>query len=355
VGSRSSREISESLELAERIVRVQGNLFIKELLRKKRRTDPTVKIGVTKDEIVQNLTAGIESGRITRDDLDAWIREVEGWGRQHVYLYRVSTRLSKDPIWSSPAVLQRRLRKSAGMDPSESTGADLEFPVDLEISSLRYTDGTLEIAWRKRYERWNRDNTKDRSEEIDGDLYEFRAFRQELSRAVTRFVLMPASKRAALFLQIPLGDPAHLTTRSTIASTLEPAFSWDELKSVDVSTVIKAFDEAELAATAGREPGKIIAQNTKFSAAGASVLFEADPGNSQWKNVSAVRGVRRALDAREFSGHSAIFQLQLRTTDGLDRDVTMSLNGKDKRIYLHAQMTAGEVWQVLDTVMEHSK
>ena len=122
-----------------------------------------------------------------------------------------------------------------------------------------------------------------------------------------------------------------------------------------ISKVIRSFDDTELAATGGRDPGKIIAQNTRFAASGASILFEADPGNKQWKNVAAVRRVRNALRGNEFEGHSALFQLQLRTAEGLDRDVTMSLNGKERRVYLFAQMTVIEVWQVLDKVTEHSR
>lgn len=355
MASKSAREILASIEIAERIVRSQGNVFIKEFLRRKRRTDRSVRIGITKDDILENLIAAIEAGAVQRKDLEDWVREVEGWGRQHVYLYHVSTKLTQDTAWSSPATLRSRVQKHTGVETGLRDPAGIEFPDKLTVSSFSYADGTFEVVWRKRFEQWNRDKSQDEKKTVGGDLYELRAYRQEQSRTVTRFVLKPGSKRAAVFLQLPLGDPDHDVTRNVISATLDPIIGWAHLKPIDVSNVIKSFDQAELNATGDGETGHIIAQNTRFAADGASVLFEAEPGNDQWKKNSAVRGVRRALDTNDFSGHSATFQLQLRTSEGLHRDVAMSLNGKDRRIYLHAQMTVVEVWQVLDEVISQSK
>jgi hypothetical protein len=356
VGSRLSREVSDSLEFADRIIKVQGNVFIKELLRQKKRADSKIRIGSTKDDIVDNLRAAIEEGRIRRDDIEAWIRQVEGWGRQHVYLHHVSPKLAGDAMWRSESALRKLIKREFGIDLGNSSEVGLEFPAELQVSSASYSSGGMEVIWRKRFEQWNRDKTRDSRERIDDDLYEFRAFRQELSRAVTRFVLKPAARVAALFVQIPLSDVKHAITRDTVNSTLDRVFPVAELKPVNMSNVIKGLDQEDLNRPEDdAKPGRVVAQNTKFGADGASVLFEADPGNPRWKRNAAVRGVRRALNANDFSGDSATFQVQLRASEGLERDVMMSLNGKDRRAYLHAQMTSDEVWFVLDEILRHSR
>src|ERR1700722_13853463 len=222
-----SREMKEAIQVAEKIVGVQGNLFIKELLRSKKRGESNIRIGSTKETILENLIDGIRSGYITRADLDSWAQEIEGWGRQHVYLYRITADLAAESFWSSNEALQKRLKRTTTLNVTRSPQTDLDFPVDLRISSVAYANGSLEVIWRKRYEQWNRDKTKDETRRVDGDEYQFRAYRQELSRAVTRFVLKPNERRAALFIQIPLSDPKHDEARDVVKNALSELLAWE--------------------------------------------------------------------------------------------------------------------------------
>jgi ACT domain-containing protein len=73
-------KVEEALQLANAIAKVQGNIFIKELLRSKKKDDSTIRIGITKDEILDNLRTAISDGKITHADLTEWVDEVEGWG-----------------------------------------------------------------------------------------------------------------------------------------------------------------------------------------------------------------------------------------------------------------------------------
>ena|SRR6266853_1742774 len=94
--------------------------------------------------------------------------------------------------------------------------------------------------------------------------------------------------------------------------------------------------------------------STKFAAKGATVEFDVAPGNDAWKNVPAVRRVRRALDETSFIGDAAKFSVELRYARGLVRTVLVSISGKDKRLYFHSQMTADEIWSVIDQTFSHS-
>jgi hypothetical protein len=77
----------ETEDLINKIARHQGSIFIKELLRKKRKVIKQVKICINKEEIISNLISALDNDFISSNDLIEWIREVEGWGKQHVYLY----------------------------------------------------------------------------------------------------------------------------------------------------------------------------------------------------------------------------------------------------------------------------
>lgn len=346
-----SREVSEAIKIAEKIIRVQGNLFIKDLLRKKKRTESRIRIGATKDEILENLVEAINSGYVARTDLDAWTQEVEGWGRQHVYLYRVSQALAAEPYWRSNEALQKKLKQHTSLDITSGVSTDLDFPQELRISSATFADGAFEVVWRRRFEQWDRDESKDEKRSIEGDKYELRAYRQKLSRAVTRFVLKPADRSAGLFLQIPLSDPTHAMAREVVKDTLADLLGWANLDPVNLSNAIKLLDQEELESAQTGNDSQIVAQHTKFAAAGASISFDADPGNTRWKSSTAVRRVRSALKNKDFAGDSATFQIQLRAEKGLSRNVLMSLHAKQKRVYLSAQMTATEVWYALDEIV----
>jgi hypothetical protein len=343
---------ARAIDIARRVVRAQGNIFVREFLRQKKRDNPAIRIGATKDEILANLVAAIEQGAIAGEDLEAWLADVEGWGRQHAYLYRATTQLSDDAMWKSADRLLAKLTR-AGLHGAWRPGTSLEFPEELSLTSIDLVDGRFEMAWHRRLETWNRDETKDKvpnREIIDGDVFEFRAFRQQLDRSVTRFVLRPASRQAALFVQIPLADPGHDAARDLMRATLAKLFRIDELKPINLSNAIKAFDKMELDPGSNGAGMRVRARNTKFAAKGATVEFDAAPGNDAWKNVAAVRRVRLALKDDDFTGDAARFQVELADVKGLARGVLLSLNGPDKRLYFHSRMTVDEIWSVIDLV-----
>jgi len=341
-----------AIELANEIVSTQGSIFVRELLRAKRRAHLPVRIGATKPEVLANLIDAIRSGFVTFEDLTTWLAEVEGWGKQHAYLYRVSAQFSRDSLWSSGDGFLEAARRRGVRIPNEA-GRLLDFPDRLTLGALTFRGGQFEALWRQKEVGWERDSSADLKKTMDGDLYELRAWRQLLRRAVVRFVLRPTEHRAALLVQLPIGD-AHTAAVNTAMSALGGLFPLKELRPVSVSEAIKAFDQADLSGEGGELPGgrgRIRAQDTRFSAQGATVQFGAEERLGSYNEVTAVRRVRQALRPNDFAGDHAKFDLDLRSGKGLNRSVTIAMSGPDKRIYLFAQMTAPEVWSILDDVI----
>lgn len=348
--------MKKAIKLAKGIVLVQGSIFIRDLLRKKKSSDSSVRIGVTKEEVLDNLISAIRSGSITLEDIEGWIEEVEGWGRQHVYLYRTTSKLASSRWLRSPAALQRRLT-TLGLDSVWNSAATPSYPDTLQLGRVAYDGQCLELSWHKRTDQWRREPDMDHPREvIEGDTYEFRAYRQVLKRALLRLVVYPSARKAGLFIQIPLGDPEHVKAREIAAELGAKLFDWKLLKLASISKAIKSLDQADLnAAQEDNEHGRMQSQNTKFAAGGATVEFDADPAIVVWKRVDAVRQVRRALRAKDFTGQSGKFIVDLKTGAGMNRSVNMSMEGKSKRIYFRSQMTSPEVWLLLDRILKHSK
>jgi hypothetical protein len=342
-------KLAATLTFAEKVVMPQGTIFIRELLRRKRADDPDVRIGVNKDEVKENLRTAISAGAVTMEDLEAFVATVEGWGNQHIYLYDASMVASLE-IWKTAKRLRAALTGIGHGDIWENT-ADPTFPDELAVASASYRHGCFELLWREKDEHWWRDKSRDKPPKtFDGDLYEFRAYRQELKRSVMRFVLFPGERKAGLFVQIPLGHRHTLAVRAA-QETLGGLFPFAKLRAADISNAIKVLDTRDLNVAESGKHGRMEAQNTKFEAEGATVEFDADPTVGAWKRVEAVRRVRRALQADAFQGQGGKFIVNLRLGPGLNRDVMISLHGSAARIYLQSQVTSAELWTILDQVL----
>jgi len=206
--------------IAEQVVMTQGSIFIRELLRKKQHQGSAVAIGSTKQDILESLVQAIKDDVVTEADLDEWVQEIEGWGRQHAYLFHASEKVMSSPALKSSRHLQSALRDSK-MAAVWGKQTSLDFPNELVISRVNFDGDRLELGWQQRYDRWRREKSHDPPRQtIEGDTYEFRAYRQELLRSIMRFVLFVKERKAALFVQIPLGDPRHEEARDLAQKTL---------------------------------------------------------------------------------------------------------------------------------------
>tara|TARA_R110002111_G_scaffold113289_5_gene173921 strand:- start:636 stop:1700 length:1065 start_codon:yes stop_codon:yes gene_type:complete len=341
--------------LAKSIVLAQGSIFVRDLLREARSSYSSVQIGITKNEILENLTNAIDLEALKYNDIQVWISSVEGWGRQHVYLYKGTNALKESTSLKSANALKATLKRLKLHNHWESD-AQPEFPEQLTLGRITFDGECLRATWHQRLEKWSRAKSLDHeSEEIDGDLVEFRAYRQVLMRSLLRLVVFPKRNKVAIFVQVPLSDTLHRKAKKMAEDLGKKLFDFGALKSVDISHCIKSLDQAEIdAASPNAEHGRITSQNTKFGAGGATVEFKAGSEEVAWKAIGPVRRVRRALQTDSFTGQSGKFEVELASGTGMNRTTTMSLDGTDGRIYFWSQMTESEVWLMLDKLRSHT-
>lgn len=346
----------ETKDLIDRIARHQGSIFIKELLRKNRKENRQIKIGVNKEDTISNLVSALENKFISTKELIDWIREVEGWGKQHVYLFisfpSDSNKVSKD---KQNEII--KLLKNKKLDKLLNSNPSLNFPDELNIDTISIAHNLLSITWHQKYDNWERDESKDiKNQKIDDDLYEFRAYRQDFVRSVIRLNYMWDKNLVALFIQLPIGN-LHTKALEQVKGFWADFWGNDSFKAVNISKAIKKIDQRDLDTGNSRRssPSLMESENTKFYAKGATVEFQADRTIGAWKNITAVRQVRQALRTKDFIGKSAKFRVKLNIEQDLkDREVKISMDGRKNKIYLFSQMTNSEVWSIMDDIFRNA-
>jgi len=331
--------------LVRGIVLAQGNIFIKELLRQKK----DIKIGATKADFERNMLAAIDEGKLRQSDVDAWLDEVEGWGNQYVYLYKVPVDLSKDPRLSDASALEKMLNK-AGLGHLWNKQTSFEFPDALQLTGISFDGSSIRFVWHQGLSSWVKDESKDSlcpAREIDGDWYEFRAYRRRAERSVMRFELSSTLKLAAVFIEPPWGESEHQKLLEQVANAVAPLLRFDMLTKYPIASSIKKLDYAGMSGASLAKQVKT--QDARLSHGATWVEFATTSKVGDYKSDLTIKGIRAAATSSlPLTGARGTFYFQPQSPKGLQRLVKFQLYGRNRRIRLLAQMTAPEVWQVLN-------
>jgi hypothetical protein len=339
-----SKDRTTARALIRSVVLAQGNIFIRELLRRKR-----IPIGVRKQDFEANLLQAINSGDLRLADILEWLEEVEGWGDQHVYLYHLPDALAGQPLWNSAETVKQRLPSSH----RKLWDADsLVFPEEWSLTGISYSDGSLRYVWHQRLTTLLRRPKMDRRERVEGDWYQFRAFLERPDRSVMRFVLHPGKRLAAIFMQIPAEGEAHENARSMVREATKSLIEWKQLEEFSASDAIKNLDQSALESEA---TSKVKSRKTRLTDADNYIEFATTSEEGGFLQSQAIRSVRRAVKPEEFAGNVGIFLYEGRTPTQQKRTVKIEIFGEQRRIKLWAQLKASEVWEILELLRSYEQ
>lgn len=347
----SSREIRDLKRLAAGIIRTQGNRFIKELLRAR-----DIRIGANKDEFERNLLQAIETGALRLEDVRAWLTEVEGWGNQHVYLYRLSPALRAELTAST---LRRRAR-DAGLYNVWDSETVLSFPDEPTLVSISFDDVVLRLIWQEASPQWTRLPDRDYTEEEGLDTIEFRAWRLIEHRAITRFEARLDRKLAALFIPNPIQGGEHKAALEEAKRVIQKLMDLDNLErgQLDVSVVSRNLDQRNVPTNVRPNPA-VRTHKSRLSAGAAYVEFAANASDRAYWEEPAIQNVRASVRQDQlpaFEGSEGVFIFQPGAGHGaLQRALRVQLYGRDDRIRLWAQMAADEAWTILEMLSQHER
>lgn len=339
-------------ELVRGIVLAQGNVFIKELLRSK-----DIKIGATKADFEDNMLRAVQDGKLTQSDIDRWLDEVEGWGDQHVYLYKVPDSIALDAQWDSPDTVLGKLA-AAELDGYWNANTSFEYPDEQKLTGIYLDEGSLRFIWHQGRGSWLRTPAQDLKKTIDGDQYKFHAYRFRGERSVMRFELRPRERVAAVFLQIPWSISEHQQALQEVRSIVRPLIDLDALEKFSSSDAIKKLDQKDLdqrqdGSAADPQASALTAHRTRLNDAGVYVEFANTAEGKGYKESEPVRHVRRALQAQKFTGASGVFVYHPDDAGGARREANIELFGGDRGIRIWAQLTAKDVWDIVGFLKEY--
>jgi hypothetical protein len=341
----TASEIAALKRLVEGVIRAQGNRFIKELLRERE-----IRIGDTKEDFLVNLNGAIEDGKLRLHEVAEWLKSVEGWGNQHVYLYRISPPLRSD---LTTRRIRQRVQANASLAKVWEASTVLAFPNEPNLTSISFTDSVLRLIWQEASPMWTPVPKKNFPRQEGLDLYEYRAFLWVERRIFTRFEAHLDKGIAGLFIPSPIQGSEHqaavVEAKRVIGLVMD--LKALEKEQLDISIVSKNLDQQNLPTNAAPTP-EIKTQKSRLTSGGAYVEFAATSTDRAFWEETAVRDVRKSVglaQLRVFQGTEGSFIFP--GGSGSDaRSLRVQLYGAEKRVRLWAQMDADEVWSILGQI-----
>lgn len=316
-------------EVVRPIILAQGNKYIKELLRKHK-----IRIGLTKADFERNIYDAIDKGALTREMVEAWLLEVEGWGNQHVYLL-------------APPELDRKGLEAAikASDFADRLGTyvSYDFPETLSMTAVRLGADELAIDWHIGSSGWERDKLKDYRQEIEGDLYEFRAYRDRSDRTVVRFEWRFGTPYSSLFTQLPNDGQTH-------ADTMQKVFA--DLRALGVVAAPLGRVSLSQAVKAATQDEEVVAHSTKMTAEGGYIEMVATLANGGIGDVEPIRRARQGVEDKDFRSADGMLSFPLNVHKALTRDIKATVYGSEGRFRVWVQCKRDDIYTVADLIWQ---
>jgi hypothetical protein len=285
----------------------------------------------TKPELRDRVESCLEAGTLSIGDLVDLLDEVEGWGNQHIYLYKASNALIAS--LSDDGQVKATLKKLR-LARLFNRRIPLVLPNEPTVSAIEWTSQRIRFVWVER--RVYRERREDESY-TDGAI-EFDAFEVMQSRGIVSFSCDLVSGLAELMIQrLPSGSD-YLAEKAKYEEELGRFFDTNQLSQQKISGAIKKADQA-----AGiRKRSSQLA-----TALGYQVTYTSRSRTDDVYSDPTIRNARRALGTT-VAGRLGNFYWPI---DG--RDIHIKIYAKDQHIGIFGECTRAEVESVLSEVRSY--
>lgn len=295
------------------------------------------------------MIEAIENGTLMREQFDNWLKKIEGWGNQHIYLFTINNEKLDSNIWQNGDSI-RLHSLDVGLGDLWNTSPSMSFPQERKLTGIYFNDDSFKMVWYEGTDSWVKEPGKNYQETIDTDTYEFRAYRKKMDRTVTRFEWPKGSILAGLFLQTHCEKKEHEELIEEAFSSITMFIPAEAINSMDIGTVIRNLDQAACDSNQD-DSSSISPENTRLMTPGAFVDFGSTISGISYRQVGAVRDVRRTLDPMVFKGDRATFNIKNREAIQLSRDrIRMEMYGRQNRIRIAQQCSKRDVWEILKRI-----
>lgn len=341
----SDNDVEKAQALVRDVILAQNNLYIKELLRDH---DVEVKATATKNELAKLLGDAVAKETITAKKLVDWIDQTEGWGNEHIYLYKMPKTVCSDSVWTEKARVAKYVRGFKKLASVWDADTSVEYPEEWTLTGIRFDENQRELTctWHQgsRFEQRARNKDYERIED-DGERYLYKAWRDAARRNVARIVFRPRAGLAAIFLPGVMEPGEHGTYRESMVGEIERMLAIEAKRLCRITDAIWKLDEQAMQ-TATTVRAREMLFRTEDGGAHVKFGSKTDEG---YANYAPVRNVRRAV-THDLVGDVLELFFALSPLEGKERTARVNLYDDYQRIRIWVRLQREDVWSILAAI-----
>jgi hypothetical protein len=294
-----------------------------------------IPVSGTKSQLRDRLEEALGSGRVGVGDIVEHLDEIEGWGNQHVYLYRAPEGLL--PTWRSDASVRNILRAAKKVSLLNAH-IPLALPEETTLSKVAWSPKRARFVWITT-RTWE-DRLEDDDEREGARIW--KAYEERSARGVLAFDWDLQSGDAMLMIErLPSGND-YEEVRTAMVKELKPLLDLSVFSLVEVGRAIQPIEKSN--EVLSRSVALRSQRGTKVSFTSRSRkrdAFDRDP-DAQRSRQSL--GDNVAGDTGNFYWKKA---------GALTEDLHSTIYAKDSRVGIFGQRREEEVTHVIQRIRHH--
>lgn len=289
-----------------------------------------------KESIHKRITEAVADGKVAVTELIELLNDLEGWGNQHIYLYR-SNRAAQ--AWDSEQKVQAILKKNNLLHLFNRRNP-VVLPAKAHISSIRHTAEQVRIQWIEKREWRERTPEYDKRE---GRRF-WQAYLEHTARGITTFDWDLLSGHAALMIRrLPTGSDYDEVCKR-FEKELEPLVGISGFQKLKLTQSIRKIEESKEVRRRQYRHETIRGGVASFTSRSRSRDAFEDPDLAR---------ARDALGKQTLPLHGNYYWLPV--SGRLDREVHVKVYAKDERVGIFGACTEEEVRYLLSRVRYYTR
>lgn len=293
-------------------------------------------ISGAKSLLRERLMNALLAGRVSAPELVELLDELEGWGNQHMYLYRSTTEAAKP--WASASSYLKILQQNK-LQHLCNRRNPLVLPDRPTLSTIRCTGDRVRLQW---VEKRLREVRIPEFDQQDGELA-LRAYREIVSRGITVFDWDLTTGHAALMIQRLSSGSNYADIRARFEEELETLVGISGFKRIRLG---RAISQIEGSGEARRRQYKHETER------GSVASFTSPSRRRDAFEDPAVEEARKALGQKTISLLGNFYWMPV--TGRLERELHVKLYPKDQRVGIFGACTEMEVRYLLSRIRNYS-
>jgi hypothetical protein len=285
----------------------------------------------TRQKLRERIEGYLDDGSVRPEDLVELLDRIEGWGNQHIYLYKASDELISR--WNSEAKA-RAILKARGKEHLFNHRRPLVLPANPQLCTVVWAPDGVRFVWvEKRV--WRE---RDPDEDFQRDDVEFTANRVRRARGIIAFDWDLASGHAALLIQrLPTGND-YGAARRRFEAELEPLVKISKFDGLYISSAINALEKS------GEVRHRQLEHATEL---GAKISFVSRSRGACALSDPSLKKARDAVGDKLAGRHGNYYWPM---PGDEKRELHVKLYAKDQRLGIFGECSEQEVRHVLRCV-----